>query len=253
MVIGTEMKDEDHERLIKRVAHSEARTFIVQASSDFPFEVFEYPAFRNKAVIGIVEWAGDLVWPGLSRVLHDSASGGRLVAEHLWELGHRHVLCVDSPYGHGHFEECPPYYWAGGHAFVCDWTARGGRWQAVTNTAPDRTSVVLGDDLVACFSGADAPTAVFGVRDWEAWLAQRTIRERLPDLDGRIAIVGYGGTPWSEAGSPPFTSVSYELEQIAAEALKVVDAIRAGQDVPAEGLVKVAPKLIVRETSVSPA
>jgi DNA-binding LacI/PurR family transcriptional regulator len=251
MVIGTEMKDEHHQCLIQRMAHSDARSFVVQGSSDFPFEVFAYPAMQRKTIVAVVEWVSDLGWPGLHRVLHDGELGGRLVAEHLWVLGHRHVLCVDSPYNHGCFEELPPNFWAGGNAFVREWARRGGRWQAMRHGLSDGEGAVLGADLVERFRGADAPTAVFGVRDREAWLAQQTLRRELPALDGRVAVVGYGDTPWSQAGAPPFTSVSYELEQIAKAALGVLEAARAGGDAFPE-LIRVAPRLVVRESSVRP-
>lgn len=102
-VIDTEIKDEYHDQLIRRMAHTEACTFIVQGNPGFPFDVFQYPAFRHKRVIAVVQWASELRWPGLWRVLHDSAEGGRLVADHLWELGHRDVLIVDTPWQIGKF------------------------------------------------------------------------------------------------------------------------------------------------------
>jgi DNA-binding LacI/PurR family transcriptional regulator len=251
MVIGTEIKGDHHRRLIRRMSHSGAGSFVVQGGSDFPFEVFDYPAMHGKTVVAVVEWVSDKRWPGLHRVLHDSAQGGRLAAEHLWELGHRHVLCVDSPYDHGRFETLPPNYWAGGYAFVQEWTRRGGRWRPIQHSFADGAGNELGADFIASFRRPDAPTAVFGVRDWEAWLAQQTVRRQLPELDGRIAIVGYGDTPWSQAGAPPFTTVSYELEQIATQALKVLEATHEGDEAAPE-LVEVPARLVVRNTSVPP-
>jgi LacI family transcriptional regulator len=249
VVIGTELKDRHRWNLMQRIAHSEAGAYIVQGSADFPFDVFEYPALQQRTIIAVVEWVSDRRWPQLHRVLHDAAAGGRMVAEHLWDLGHRKVLCVNSPMDHGHFEELPPNHSARGHAFVHEWTRRGGLWQAVGHDFADLTADQLGDDFVACFRQPDPPTAVFGVRDYEAWLAQQTIRQRLPELDGHVAIVGYGDTPWSQAGAPPFTTVSYDLAQIAREVMKILDAKRTGKGKCPE-LVNVPPELIVRRTSV---
>ena len=248
MVIGTETKDEHHKLLIRRAAHSQSGAFIVQGNDDFPFEVFDYPALKHRPIIAVVQWVSDLRWPNLHRVLHDSAAAGCLVAEHLWDLGHRNVLCIDSSYGHGNFEKPVPNDWAAGYNFVQEWTRRGGRWSSMVHRVEEKKGECLGQEFIDIFKQPEPPTAVFGMRDWETWLAQQTILQEMPELRDTIALVGYGNTPWSQAGSPPFTTVDFQLGEIAVEALNVLDAVRSGDEEPPE-LIEIQPKLIVRRTS----
>ena len=60
-------------------------------------------------------------------------------------------------------------------------------------------------------------------------------------------MVGYGNTPWSEAGHPPFTTVDLDLKRIVAEAMGVMDRVR-GDSPPTETLIHVPPRLVVRGT-----
>jgi len=242
--------------LMRNLARSGVRVFVLDGHGLFDFEVFDAPVFRDKLIVGIIDWSGPQL-PGLSRVLSDHEGGGRMVARFLFGRGHRKVLVLathlchvmstagksglEVPLGHG-------------HAFLQEWAALGGRWAAIrSDTAGVREGDPVrldADRFLAQFDASDdPPTAIFGCRDVEALVAQRTIREHRPDLAGRIEIIGYFDTPWSRAADPAITTVSLALEDIASRAAEVIEKAIKGESVgPATRLVK--PRLIVRDSTL---
>lgn len=235
------------EEMGRRLAHSDAQTVIVRGGLHFPFDLLQHPAFRRKTVIAVVNWGTPEVWPGLYRVLSDGEAGGRLLSEFLWRAGHRRVLLVGTP---NQVETLPtglPHDQAPGPAFIRDWTARGGQWHALASN-PDDTPYVQLDVprfLRVFKSKAQAPTAIFGLRDVEAWTAQDLLLRERPDLAASVEIAGFGDTPWSQAGHPPFTTLNLDLERIADAALAILDAVLAGTP-PATDLLLIPPRLIPR-------
>ena len=104
----------------------------------------------------------------------------------------------------------------------------------------------VGLTLEAEGGDVEPPTAIFGGREIEVWLAQSLVLRRRRELLARLDVVGYGNTPWSEAGHPPFTTVAFDLERIVAEVMGVMDRVR-GDSPRTETLIHVPPRLVVRE------
>ncbi|MDD4061350.1 MAG: substrate-binding domain-containing protein, partial [Kiritimatiellae bacterium] len=98
---------------------------------------------------------------------------------------------------------------------------------------------VPGDDVlideqgvVAAFRGTKAPTAIFGLRDLETWHTQTVLLRHAPKLADSIGLVGYGNTPWSQAGHPPFSTVDLDLPDIADQTLRMIEALLENQSPP---------------------
>lgn len=248
--VATVMNLEDKgldEGMARRLAHSEARTFIVVGGRHFPFRLFEQPAFREKTVISLTEWVSDLRWPGLFRVLSDVESAGREVARRLWGGGHRKVLIAGTPTQVPHLVIPYPNEPMHGHGFWAEWSRLGGQYSVIASRTRDDGLVEVDEDAIErLFTSSEAPSAVFGLRDCEAWLVQDALLRRLPARTPETEIVGFGDTPWSAAGHPAFSTLSYDLPALCDEAMRILDALQAGE-APGPEPVMVPMKLVVRE------
>ncbi len=247
ILLGLEGQHGTGEEMVRRLAHSESRTVIVQAGSHFPFAVFDAPGMRRKTVIAVVAWCSPMQWPGLYRVLPDREAAARLVADHLRARGHRHVLILGTPSQAHALATGNPLDDSPGAPFARRWKEGGGRWSVLASqpTQGAREMCLDGAALFGFLDGPEPPTAAFACRDYEAWLAQGRLLRRRPELLARFDIVGHGNTPWSEAAQPPFTTVDLRLERIADEAMRILDRLAEGE-LPTEALVSVPPRLIVR-------
>jgi DNA-binding LacI/PurR family transcriptional regulator len=58
-------------------------------------------------------------------------------------------------------------------------------------------------------------------------------------------VFGFFDTPWSRAGSPPFTSVSVDIPAMVTSAMTMLDALRAGNE-PREKSLTIPPRLVER-------
>ncbi len=239
-------KGSNEEDMARRIAHSESRTMIVHAGAHFPFRIFDLPGMKSKTVISVMSWTSPSRWSGLHRIIHDRDEGARLVAEHLMARGHRKVLLLgtasqiylltnDSP------DDSTPSW-----PFSREWERLGGRWIAQESLVKEYLDMRLDEDaFLGVFDMADPPTAVFGLRDHEAWLAQDLLLRRRPGLAGKIEIVGYGNTPWSQAGHPPFSTVDFNFPDMVAETMKII-CRQDDEDAMEDFCVQIKPRLIVR-------
>ncbi len=245
-LLGMETEHASRDELVQRMARSESDTMIVQAGLHFPFEVFDLPGMHNKTVIAAVSWASGLTWPGLYRVLHDHEVGAHLVADHLLARGHRHVLLLMTSSQHWSLQQELPHDDCPALPFCQYWKRQGGTWSIQVSRDSGNPPYEQLDTaaFLAAFDADTPPTAIFGCRDYEAWLAQSILLQKRPDLLSQLDIVGYGNTPWSQAIVPSFTSVDFCLEEIADNAINIVDALQAGKK--PQTLTHVAPRLVVR-------
>jgi LacI family transcriptional regulator len=99
--------------------------------------------------------------------------------------------------------------------------------------------------LTALMTGAHPPTGIFGLRDWEAWQAQDILLNDTQHRFDNVPIIGYGNTPWSQAARPPLSTIDWNLDAIAAEACRLIEAAVTNTLGEPECHV-IAPRLIVR-------
>jgi LacI family transcriptional regulator len=142
----------------------------------------------------------------------DEASGGRMVAEHLYALGHRRI---------GHLAAPSVATWA---------LARRRAFESALARMPG-TSVVTreatagGTDLGIVparelLSLADRPTAIFAASDLYAKTVYRAARELNINIPDDLTVVGFSDDDFALEMSPPLTTVrqpAYEIGRRAAE------------------------------------
>lgn len=233
--------------MIARISHTDAACLMIHASPEVWAELSAAALPANKPIISFA-YDGKPREADFYRVLTDFDAGGRMVARHLLTKGHRNVLLVGTrsteplwrhPVGKTRFP---------GTSFVEEWEEAGGTWTHM-DVLPDEHSTagyrLEEEPFVERLTSPSAPTAIFGTRDVDAWVAQQTLVKGLPHLQGKVEVVGYYDTPWSRAGNPPFTTVNLDLPAMAQAAMGILDALREGKEPEVKDVV-IPPQLVVR-------
>jgi len=242
-----------HAELVRRAQYSDARFLILHAGAYFHFEAIDPLRFDVQTVIAVLAWESELYLDRIHRVLVDHAAGSRLLVEHLWAAGHRHLLLagnramIDRAARWDGEGTCPHPLNVQGTGFQAAWRRRGGHFTEleVAHENPALTETV-DRELATRLAVADPPTAVVGLRDVDAWEAREATRRVRPDLLSRLYVIGDGDTPWSRLSHPTFATMNWNLDQIADCACGIIRDVEAGKTF-AEPVVRlVPPRLVVR-------
>ena len=231
MLLGMEATHDSKPELNQRMAHSESNTLIVQGGTNIPYDVFDLPGMKQKTVIAVLSWKSSKSWPGLCKVLHDCDAGAAMVADYLWSHGHRNVIITGTSTQLSHLEFSSPVDSAPAFPFRKRWEELGGKWSTMCSHASNVPGREILDEnaFLALLDTANAPTAIFGLRDYEAWLAQGVLLRKRPDVLKSLDIIGYGNTPWSQASHFPFSTIDYNFEEIVAKSMAIIDSINSGE------------------------
>lgn len=199
-------------------------------------------ADRHDHVVGVSDRVGPRRVPG---VYVDNERGTLLALEHLWDLGHRSIVCVaDERMADG------PVRAAVYERFMAD-HGLADRSRVYYTTQPDpEPSYRLGRELFGHFDRPSRPTAVFAASDTIAiGLLQAAFQVRIVVPD-QLSIVGFDDIDIATFTIPPLTTISQhgvEMGRIAAGML--LDMIEAtGPAEPVDDIV-VAPTLVVRQST----
>jgi LacI family transcriptional regulator len=168
----------------------------------------------------------------------DEELGGRLVAEHLLSLKHKHVAHVTFPHRTANVLRR-------GEAFCKVIEKAGGDCQIVQGAAEELVSLIR-----KVLQQPNRPTAVFTSTDpmaMQAYSAAASLGLRIPQ---DLSIVGYADFPFARDLWPPLTSVRQDPYQMGRKAAQMLlDRVleRVGNDTPKR--VHLKPELIVREST----
>jgi len=91
--------------------------------------------------------------------------------------------------------------------------------------------------------------AVVGLRDVDTWDVRETLRRLRPEALDRLTFVGDGDTPWSQTSHPPFTTLNWNLDQIADLTCGIIRDIEAGKVFKKPVLRLIPPRLMVMVTA----
>jgi LacI family transcriptional regulator len=175
----------------------------------------------------------------LPSVVHDDRDGGRMVAEHLYDLGHRKVAQLQGPRDVGNFPRR-----AAGFAEFC--TDAGMEEIPVPGWA-DHPNAAGGERLMlAALQGGQLPTAVFAHNDLMALGARSAIQAhglRVPD---DISLVGYNDLPMVGRLTPPLTTVRYPSLEVGRAAGDLIMELLGGAKSTGHRL---EPELIARAST----
>ncbi len=184
---------------------------------------------------------GSKVW----QVRADNEGGGRLVGEHLWELGHRRVGFVFSEYNPlpstRRLKGLQAIWRERGAPFPDDWVLR------LASETDDEVRVKLPAFLRQGQRGLRF-TALFCHNDKVAALVLKCLRGlglRAPD---DISVVGFDNAPYAEFLDPPLTTVEQPFSQLGSLAAQLLqERSIVGSTAPQERSIvgSTAPKSVV--------
>lgn len=172
-------------------------------------------------------------------VVADEYAGGRLVAEHLLDQGHRDMAVLGDP------DRIPTF--RDRITGLCDGVrARLGSGAPVRIV---RTGLQVDDGYAAMrrvLADHAAPTAVFAINDYSAIGAAHALVEHglVPGTD--VALVGYNDHPVAAHLSVPLTSVSIDVDGLGRRGARTLIGLIGGDPVE---MSTPAPRLVVRASS----
>jgi LacI family transcriptional regulator len=173
-------------------------------------------------------------------VVSDNLLGGRLVANHLTELGHRRALILGA---NPHLTSIA----ARVEGFVDTWRALG---------LPEPTLVAgalteeAGYALAHAHAGegsAERPTAIFALNDLIAMGVLRALREQQIAVPERCSVVGFDDISPAKNSWPPLTTIRQDTTAMGELAVQsLVNRMSGDQE---QENVTIPVELIVRESS----
>jgi DNA-binding LacI/PurR family transcriptional regulator len=200
---------------------------------------------QHRFVVGVSDRVGPGTFPG---VYADSYEGTRLALEHLWDLGHRRIVCISDPATEDQRLRTSLY-----QAFMHE---HGLGHLAVTHPIgqPDpEPSYRLGLELFGS-GGRPLPTAVYATSDTIAIGLLRAAYQTGVAVPRQVSVIGFDNIAIAAYTVPPLTTVSQSGVEMGRRAAGLLlDIIEAGEvgDRPAD--VVLEPTLIVRDSTAPPA
>ncbi|HQK92158.1 MAG TPA: LacI family DNA-binding transcriptional regulator [Armatimonadota bacterium] len=186
---------------------------------------------------------------GICQVCVDDELGGRLVAEHLWSLGHRRVGVVHmSSDGWGADRE---------RGFRSVWSQKGlslaDRCCVSLPSTTETSAVETVRRVLTASEDQDGPvTALFCDADWVAAHAIRTLQSDGYKVPDDISVVGFDDAPFATMLSPQLTTVRQPIPELSAlAAALVVEQMSLGA--PMAKSYTLPCELVVRGTTAPPA
>jgi DNA-binding LacI/PurR family transcriptional regulator len=199
-------------------------------------------AERHLYVVGVSDRIERRRVPG---VYVDNVAGTRLAMDHLWNLGHRSIVCVTDQRTADGPLRAEVY-----QAYMRE-RGVGERARVYFTTQPDpQPSYRLGRELLGHFDRPTRPTAIFVASDTMAIGIMQAAFQAGIAMPERLSIVGFDDIDMAAFTIPPLTTVSQsgvEMGSIAAN--MVFDMIEHETPGPDTKDVVVGPTLVVRQST----
>jgi DNA-binding LacI/PurR family transcriptional regulator len=202
-------------------------------------------AQQHRYVVGVTDRTGPSSFPG---VYGDSREGTRLALQHLWDLGHRRIICVSDPGTQDQvlrvrlYEE---FMTAHGQADAVE--------SHLTSQPDPEPSYEFGRRLFAEQRDGARPTAIYATSDTIAIGLMQAAYQAGIVMPAQLSIVGFDNIDVAAFTIPPLTTVSQagiEMGRIAVDLLLgMIENDRQGAET--EDVVLV-PSLVVRGSTAPP-
>lgn len=168
----------------------------------------------------------------------DDVLGGELVADHLWDMGHRKVSVIaGEPYASTAIDRTA--------GFVDRWRSLGGDI-GDCEIVWSRFDTAGGREAAETVLSNCRPTAIFAVNDFAAIGAMGALRSHGLTVGRDVALVGFNDTSLAAELPIPLSSVRSPMLDIGRTAVQLLQRVLRGEDVRAVAL---KPTLCVRESS----
>jgi LacI family transcriptional regulator len=176
--------------------------------------------------------------PGYPSATCDDVLGGELVADHLWDKGHRKVSVIaGEPYASTAIDRTA--------GFVDRWRSLGGD-VADSDVVWSRFDTAGGREAAETILRNGKPTALFAVNDFAAIGAMGALRSHGLTVGQDVAVVGFNDTSLAAELPIPLSSVRSPMLDIGRTAVQLFQRVLNGERVEPVAL---KPTLFVRESS----
>lgn len=200
---------------------------------------------QHRYVVGVTDRIARRKFPG---VYADSVEGTRLALDHLWNLGHRNIICVSDPRiddGRLRVEIYQQYMREHGIEK---------KIRVYLTSQDPQASYQVGQEIFSSFSGPDRPSAIYAASDTIAICLMQAAFQAGINIPGQVSIVGFDNIDITPFTIPPLTTINQsgvEMGQSAANLL--LDMIEQNRESSEVSDVVLSPTLVVRQsTSVPP-
>jgi len=199
-------------------------------------------ADQHRHMVGVTDRIARRRVPG---IFVDNAAGTRLAMDHLWNLGHRSIVCVaderiaEGPLRAQQYEEYMREHGAGDAVRV------------YYTTQPDpEPSYRLGRELLATLDRPGHPTAIYAVSDTLAIGLLQAAFQLGVAVPADLSIVGFDDIDIARFTIPPLTTIDQNGEEMGRIAANlIVEMVRDDRPSAEVEDVIVEPKLVVRQST----
>lgn len=177
---------------------------------------------------------------GPTTIDSDNAGGARVATEYLIGLGHRRIahLRGRTDLASAHLRELGYRAALDGAGIAFDpQLVRVGGYSASVAADAARELLTL----------PDPPTAIFAANDLSAIRTVDVARELGVDVPGELSVVGFDDIPEAVRCSPPLTTIAQPLQQMGAEAVRVLLDLLGGT--ARERHLRMPSRLVVRQSA----
>lgn len=204
----------------------------------------EILAQQHRYLVGASDRIARRQYPG---VYADSVQGTLLALDHLWELGHRNIICVSDPRirdGRLRVEVYKQYMREHGLEKQI---------QVHLTSQDPQASFQVGQEIFARFKNPDQPTAIYAASDTLAiYLIQAAFQAGI-SIPEQISIVGFDNIDICPFTIPPLTTINQFGVQMGESAANLLlDMIEQNQDASDVNDIVISPTLVVRQSTSSP-
>ncbi|MGG5252661.1 LacI family DNA-binding transcriptional regulator [Neobacillus sp. SM06] len=179
------------------------------------------------------------------QIINNDRQGGRLVADHLYQLGHRVINVIAGPQNHRSHKLrftgfCERLTELGGQIQKSD------IYYSPTSTFEDGYQIIKNNWNQ--FSSRK-PTAIFATNDMLAIGAMQLLLEKGLIIPNDLAIAGFDNIDYSKMSFPPLTTVHVEKERMGEDAVVLLDKLIKKEKVQ-KNFAEYEPKLVIRKSTV---
>jgi LacI family transcriptional regulator len=204
-------------------------------------------AQQHRFILGVTDRTGRRQIPG---VYGDSKVGSLLALDHLWNLGHRRIICVSDLQTYDGRLRVEVY-----ERYLRERGLGGDiRVYVVESPGSPEPSLRLGRELFANFGKPPQPTAIWATSDTIAIGLMQAAFEAGIAIPQEVSVVGLDNIDIAAFTIPPLTTVSQdgvEMGRIAANLLlDMIEQKRVSTDVSD---IVLEPTLVERRSSAPPA
>lgn len=241
-LICSTAENKEHEKRYISMLLSQRVDGVIVASAFGDVEHFS--TLRN-AQIPVLAIDRELTGISNDAVMTDHEAGGRLIARHLLDLGHRNIAIVGAP---AHSQ--PIQLRLQG---IKSEMAKSGLVPAVISLANEHTfdaTYALAADAIARHTDL---TAIVGTTDISAIAAIHAVQDKGYSIPSDYSVIGFDDLPEAAYVFPRLTTVAQPIREMGLEAAKrleaLIDARRSGEPLEDGGVTRLPVNLIERDST----